>query len=198
MLYDYCSMKVNPLVKLENPDCVFVHISKTGGSSIRYGIFKDPGIPTCHDPSILNDYFSFTMIRHPFNRFVSAYKDFTENRGWTMTYEEAIEIAKNPLTDPSEQADPLSKFKRHVLPYTDPYFHLDKVDEIGVFECYQESVTKILKRLKIGTTEIPHLRKTSGTTDWKQDLDNETLEFLREFYEDDLKFYASLLSSQSF
>lgn len=114
-----------------------------------------------------------------------------------MTYEEAIEIAKNPLTDPSEQADPLSKFKRHVLPYTDPYFHLNKVKEIGLFETYQESVSKILRKLKIGTTEIPHLRSTSGVTDWKQDFDNETLEFLKDYYKEDLKFYTSLLSSQS-
>ena len=75
---------------------IFVHIPKTAGSSIHI-FFKDffnildrsDPLPEIHHKSfssILNEdysyrnYFKFAVIRNPYDRFLSAYRDFSQNK----------------------------------------------------------------------------------------------------------------------
>ena len=63
---------------LKDPDCVFIHIKKTGGSSIRKGIWNEKyeGPFFGFIPEECKQLFKFAFVRNPVDRFLSAYKMF--------------------------------------------------------------------------------------------------------------------------
>ena len=99
MLTEHLKTSLTPMFICDNKKFIFVHVPKTAGSSIHvhfkdsYGLEKherlDP-IPDLHHKKIkdiLNEnvgyknYFKFCVVRNPFSRLVSGYKDFRYQRG---------------------------------------------------------------------------------------------------------------------
>ena len=80
LLHDNCS----------NVSFVYSHIPKTGGTTIRGGGEKYKPLFKLIDKShVIKDSwkysFSFTVHRHPIDRFLSAFSDFKDNRKFNMT-----------------------------------------------------------------------------------------------------------------
>lgn len=186
---------VTPFVRLRNPDAILVHIPKTGGSSIRYGLWDDPGVPTNWIPTEHEwvRYPSIAVIRHPFERFVSAYDDFTKNRNFDLSMKEFFEIGIQDI-DFTVQKDPKAKIKRHILPYSNPYFGLHNVSHRINFDNYQKELTEFQKEIGIEDRELPHLRPSKGSKNWKVRLTWSMECHLRRYYEEDLRIYTSLFS----
>ena len=71
---------------VEKRKCIFIHIPKTGGTSIEY-FFKKKGGQRKHAlprkikkefPSKWENYYKFAFVRNPWDRFVSLWVKFKE------------------------------------------------------------------------------------------------------------------------
>ena len=64
------------IFKLKNPDCVLFHIPKTGGTSIRKGVWNKiyDGPVFAAVPEDWGALYKFAFVRHPFDRFISVWK----------------------------------------------------------------------------------------------------------------------------
>lgn len=81
---------------------VFVQITKNASSAIHEAL-RNPSdnnhdhslyidILSQNDPELVESYYSFAVVRNPYDRFVSAWeylRNYEENR-WTLTFEETI------------------------------------------------------------------------------------------------------------
>jgi len=131
----------------------FIHIPKTGGTSITNSILDIPEteVLTSHDTIRLlensSDYFVFTMVRNPYTRFMSAYyancrkggyetlenyiKNFNENETWNLPQNHYILSGKTKSR---------------------------KVNFIGRYENYTNDVSYIFEKLEVNK-KIPHLNR---------------------------------------
>ena len=90
---------------LKNPDAVLIHIPKTGGTSIRKGAWgrrvRGPRFGTI--PEAWRHHFKFAFVREPLDRFLSAYRMFTEGpRGdpdWALPAEWLAQALCQPGQD---------------------------------------------------------------------------------------------------
>jgi hypothetical protein len=171
----------------------FIHIPKTGGTSLTNTLLKDKNTEqlSVHDSIRLLDcddtYFIFTIVRNPFTRICSAYED---------------EYRKGNTTDSfSSYLKNIDKTNIWLLPQS--YFieagktKHKKVSFIGRYENYENDCNEILKKLNY-TEKIPHLNrnpiydrhpnlnqeeyytKIYFTEDWM-------IDWVRERYENDFK-----------
>lgn len=132
---------------LRDPDVVFIHIKKSGGTSVRslWGD-KSGGRAFGHIPADWAQYPAFAIVRHPRARFISAFKMFKFGRGGgdpfyhTPTLPElSVAQALDILEDPAIPYDrsirtPQGNFKHHILPQTDPFCCLYAASHILRFE----------------------------------------------------------------
>lgn len=87
----------NPFEKYNHENnCIFIHVPRTGGTSIAKSLFNRPGqghIPLYaykpHDENAYNEYFKFSFVRNPYSRFVSAFHQVKRDKHsseWSKRY----------------------------------------------------------------------------------------------------------------
>ena len=131
----------------------FIHIPKTGGTSINHVLKKDKEteVITGHDSlrilTDVSDYYIFTIIRNPFTRIASGYN--AECRKWGYV----------------EFGDFLKKVNENDSWYLPQVFYINagkledrKITFIGRYENYINDVNKIFSKINV-TEEIPHLNR---------------------------------------
>lgn len=182
---------------ISHPDkFIFFHTPKVAGSSIHiffkdhYGLVGeqrcDP-IPSIHHMSAkdyLNsnpqykNYFKFSFVRNPFDRFVSAYSGFTQIRN----------IDLSPFSSFCEEF-PHSKFSKdiHWIPQSE--LLCDDVgniipDFIGRYENLNDDLKTISNMIGIDIN-IGHHRKTNRTY-YKQMFSSKTKDIIENFFSVDL------------
>src|SRR5699024_5979694 len=144
--------------------CIFVHIPKTGGISVNRALFggRGGGHKTIrHYKQIfgvftLREYYSFTFVRNPYSRLVSAYNFLIEggygakDKSWSekniIQYESFREFVKKWL-----DRENIYK-KNHFVPQShyvcNQNFEIE-VDFIGRFENINEDFQKVCNELHI-------------------------------------------------
>lgn len=183
--------------KLLNPDCVFIHIPKTGGTSIRKGIWNKnyEGPVFGYIPQEWESLFKFAFVRHPLQRFVSAYKMFTSgalgDKDWKLPpdwrplniEEFALIVLDETILYDERRKTFEEKIRHHTIPQTHPFNCLRKANYIGRFENLNEEFNIIGSKIGI-KAPLPKLHYTDSPP-WQSLVTNELLEILSTYYKED-------------
>ena len=154
-------------------DVLFIHIPKTGGTSIerlfnipRHGIGSDDPVSRgrAHfqhgrlddiirggavTPEFLESAYIFTFVRNPYDRAVSHYFFCKQRKKHGVTQSTSF---KKYITGPMQS-------KRHHGPQY-KFIGDHEIDFIGRFENFDEDVKHVAKEIGLGEVEVPHLNKS--------------------------------------
>ena len=184
---------------LRDPDCVLIHIPKTAGTSIRKGAWQGryEGPVHGHLPQEWQSHFRFAFVRHPLDRFISAWKMFTEGThnepGWSMPADArplSLDAFAQIVFDDSILFDERrrsfeEKIRHHTMPQTHPFYCLQQAEFIGRYEQLSTDFAQVSQRVGL-TTPLPHMHRTQHG-DWSEYLSGSLLEHCRTFYREDLQ-----------
>jgi len=184
--------------RLLNPDCVLIHIPKTAGTSIRKGVWQGR---YCRPPAFgkipdgWQHLFKFAFVRHPLDRFVSAWKMFTigakGDPEWNMaedayplTLQAFFEIVTNEdIIYDDRRRSFEEKIRHHTIPQTHPFNCLQYADFVGRFENVEEDFAKICKRVSFSAT-LPKMHTTKHKH-WSEELTEDIIDKCSEYYAED-------------
>lgn len=198
-----------PIFLLKQPPCLFSHVPKTGGNSIRNVVFeRNYEGPWFGDqlPTEWQGLFSFAFVRNPFDRVVSAWKMFsqgTDDDAWelpeggalNLTLDEVLQLGleeQAPFGHPrynQVKPDPLIRLKNHIIPQTHPYHGLQHIQFIGRFENLQADFQRVAEELGLSQIELP---KTNWTTHdhYREYYSDRTRQLAERLYRDDLNRFG--------
>lgn len=183
--------------KLKNPDCVLIHIPKTGGTSIRKGVWKgNYAQPVFGNiPNEWNALFKFAFVRHPFDRFISAWKMFTigakGDKSWEMpadaypvSIEDFFAISANEKIIYDERRRTFEeKIRHHTIPQTHPFNCLHLADYVGRFERLEKDFAVIANKLNIDA-DLPRMHHTQHGH-WSKEIPETLVGKLYNYYQKD-------------
>ena len=190
-----------PAFLILEPRCVFLHIPKTGGTSIRRGYFENnvEGPHQGYVPDEWSDLFKFGFVRHPLDRLISAWKMFTEGMDNTVK-EWSAERKDISLVDflaiASDESIPFDgardtvekKIRVHTLPMTHPFYCLDQADFIGRFERLNEDFAIALSHVGVNAAKLPHWNISKRKPDFsKYFKDANVMDAAVELYRNDFR-----------
>jgi len=187
------------LFLLKNPDAVFIHIPKTGGTSIRQGVWQRRyNGPHAELPKSAEGLFTFAFVRHPLDRFVSCWKMYSagaENdprpgdwRGIVrkrMRLEDFVDITLDTTVSPEDRSTTSGRIRHHTIPQTHPTNLLHLANFVGRFESIEQDFAVIKSKLSI-QAELPHMRKTEHQS-YREELPAFVIDQLAVFYADDFE-----------
>lgn len=164
---------INTLISHKHK-CIFVHISKTGGTSLEHALFQSEGIditdmltddnnieyPEKHlsavqyretNPDIFNEYFKFAIVRNPWDRLVSNYfwhKQIELQPVCDLSFEDYIDFVDENVTQYHQYGKVCDR-------------NTIIIDKIYTFERIQRSYADICNQLGLDVTTIPVANKTN-------------------------------------
>lgn len=150
---------------LKDPEAVLIHIPKTGGSTIRRGIWEAnyEGPEYGKIPESWSRFFKFAFVRHPFDRLASAYRDFSQIRKFRSGFERFLEIVlDDDVSYLEHNRDIKISIRHHTIPQTHPFNCLSYADFVGRYENYENDLRTVLSKLDLRISSFPNLRKTQG------------------------------------
>lgn len=174
---------------LRDPDCVFIHLPKTGGSTVRLGIWASryDGPTFGAIPEAWSMYFKFAFVRHPLDRLISAWADFCQLRNFNGSIGSFLDIVVDESIIYDERRKTMAeRIRHHTIPQTHPFNCLSHADFIGRYEQYQDDLNTVLKRMDMAASALPHLRKTTHGG-WRKHLSGRDLERALAFYDQDFE-----------
>ena len=153
---------------------IFVHINKTGGTSIgdvlkKYSnkSKKHQSIIDSNKEAYSNDYFKFTFVRNSWDRFLSLYKyriktNQTNLRSNPAPFKEWAKniYDKNPKHYNAHDPHKLLMLSEQLDWITDTDGSID-IDFIGRYENLQEDFDIICEKIGIPKQELPHKNKSN-------------------------------------
>ena len=166
-------------------NCIFVHIPKTGGTSIARTLSRTQNHITAqryiHNLGMKkwNNSFTFTIVRNPWDREISSFfYRYKKDYGGVFSTE---------------------IFKKHLkrvyvggIPNYIPWFANKKqesfVDFIGRFENLQNDIDYVCDKIGINRKKLLHVNK-SNHKHYTEYYDDETREIVAKKYSDDIKLF---------
>jgi hypothetical protein len=181
---------------------IFVHINKTGGTSIevllkRYSnkFKKHQSIIDLNKEASSNDYFKFTFVRNSWDRFLSIYKyriktnqtNLASNPASFKEWAKNI-YDKNPKHYNAHNSQKLLMLSEQLDWITDIDGSIN-MDFIGRFENLQEDFNTVCDKIGILRQELPHYNKTKHKH-YTEYYDDETREIVAEKYAKDIEYFG--------
>ena len=173
----------------------FLHVPKTGGSSIRK-FYKKRGNTTHRKvvPEKYPDYFVFMFVRDPWNRLYSAFKYSVmmgRSQNWNRLGRERFKKYQNDFERfvleflNEEEINSFVHFNEQIQWYDDKV-----VDFVGRFENLVDDLDKMFKmnNMDVDVSEFPHRNKT-GSGDYKHHYTDEMKEKVSDIYSCDIKMF---------
>lgn len=183
-------------------DCVFIHIPKTGGLSIRKGFFNRQynGPFKGKIPQRYAHCFSFAFIRNPYNRLISAWKMLT--RDWQNLPQLSLKDFLTIVTDESIGFRGGNTFKNynvsvrhHTLPQTHPFNCLHLAKFVGRFENLEKDFEQICKRINCEYKPLPTINQSVYEKDIMEYFDQQTLDTVNNYYNNDFSLGYTKIGS---
>jgi hypothetical protein len=145
-------------------DCVFNHITKTAGRSIRLGFFKENlncDISRGYSvwPNRWKDKYSFAFVRNPYDRIISAYLFTQRVLKEKYTFKEFLDISidNNIGHNISKYEYPREYIRHHTLPQTHKFNHLSETNFIGRFENLDNDFKIICDHIGATYSKLPKI-----------------------------------------
>lgn len=178
---------------------IFIHIGKTGGSSIEHALNPSVQIASGISGTLENtelegkhwtaleyskkypkehkEYFTFSFVRNPWDRTVSHYE-------WTI-------FIGNSKMSFKEWVTSRSFINNQKLLYQSFLFnHGDlMVDFVGRFETLQEDFDIVCDKIRIEHIKLPHINKIDRKH-YTQYYDDETRQIVAEKYAKDIEYFG--------
>lgn len=134
----------------KNKKFVFIHVYRTGGSSIERAFGGNTRGYQTHtkleEIPGRKDYFSFAFVRNPWDRTVSSYNYLTTRKQFSGTWEDYVRRFS---------VKPLNTTKKYAQ-----YNMVENCSYIGRFEHLQEDFNEICGLIGIEPIKLPHVWKT--------------------------------------
>lgn len=187
---------------LKNPDCIFIHIHKTGGTSIRRGAWgkRQRAQQAGFIPEAWGDLFRFAFVRDPLTRFLSVYRMFT---GGTRNYPDGVLVERpRPMTLPEffdivrdesivfdhRRRTLEERIRHHAIPQTHPYNCLRQAHFVGRFETLEEDFARVAAHVGL-PAHLPHMNITAeAEADPRATLGPALADAVAAYYAGDLAF----------
>lgn len=181
-----------------NKDYLFIHINKTGGSSISQALGEKEQTHLSAD-TIMNfighenfkEKFSFAFVRNPYDRVVSQYHYRLQNNqtnlrtenisfeDWMMkTYIEKDPRYFNYPLMFQPQLDWISDYENKLL-----------IDFVGRFENIEEDFRHVCTEIGKENLSLPHHRKSKRKRNYKDYYSRETKKIITQVFEKDLDYF---------
>ncbi len=170
---------------------MFIHVPRTGGSSIRQGFDIGGGFRLYDPPSGWSNHPSFAFVRDPFDRIESCWRYFRFLLNHiSVGYETFIaqfvegfdEVAlKSSIDDPTT-------INHHIAPMTHPVHGLKHAEFIGKFNTLQEDYSRFCGVQSIKTRVLPVVLKSQQLAP-KQLISPYIYRVIEKIYKDDLEMF---------
>lgn len=172
---------------------LFIHIPKTGGTSIANAVGIN-GVTRhlthrellnrCSSQSEIKNYLSFAFVRNPWDRFLSLYfylkkADNTE----LIDFKYFCKLFANDFYISNRQV-----WSRHYMPQSD-YIETTDIKFIGRYENFQDDFNDVCDKIGIPQQKLPH-RKKSKHKHYTEYYDEETKQIVAEKYEKDIGYFG--------
>lgn len=193
--------------------CIFIHVPKTGGSSIRHLLNITPAsnvflensnkIAIKHNnklfalqhcpahliqafyPEYFSAYYKFSFVRHPYNRVLSEYEwVYRKTESENLgTLQHFDRFIKNYYLD-----ETLGRIcsQKYLLYYNNKLM----VDDVFKFENYDADIVKLKTRLDINTNEYFWLNKSKSKLDKNLLLTEENKNIIHNIYKEDFDTFG--------
>jgi len=199
----------------DNYKCVFVHINKTGGTTINNalnmkfeGDFQHLSVKRILElKPLFSSYFKFAFVRNPWDWVISEIHH-RKQKSLTIPVDEEfnVKLLEKYFGDDSESWAEMSYFKtkRVGTGYQKSFLYIDDrlaVDYVGRFERYKENLAEIYSILGInGIKKQKILSKHDNSTQhspYYEYYNDDTKEYVRKLFEEDIDtFKYTFLSTK--
>jgi len=181
--------------------CIFIHIIKTGGTSIEQYIGGNipPGKHKFAKryKEYLGDkkwdkYFKFTFVRNPWDKMISQYFYIQrcKEENYNLTFREFIlSFESCPESEYIESNGIAVKYNPIQLPWILDDNGNCLVDYIGRFENLQEDFNVVCNKIGIPQQQLPHVNKTKHKH-YTEYYDDETREIVAVKFAKDIELFG--------
>lgn len=185
------------MIVSQNPKIIFIHIPRTGGTSLRQ-IFGFPLVGHQTKAVILrnkigqeewNSHYKFSIVRNPWDRTVSSYL-FLKDDVIGKNYKFPGGLA------PNETFKEWVRRKMITVPFMGNFYSKSWlgdesgviVDDILKFENYEQDVRAMLAKFGLEPDVMPHLNK-SNRLHYSEYYDDITKEIVRQNFAHDIELF---------
>lgn len=181
--------------KVTNKVPVFIHIEKTGGTSIEGALglpIADHRLYVEREKDTKNpNAWVFTAIRNPFDLVVSKFnwRKYHTNqipdkkmdfKAWCVqTYSECSPITVDDIRRFRTQKSWVSNLEGEVV-----------LNQVLRYESLQKDFDKLCDNLGRPSMKLPHTNKTKRNRDYKTYYDAETTDVVRKYFQEDLEYWG--------
>jgi hypothetical protein len=183
---------------IDRPRFVLVHIPKTGGTSIRDGLFRRVRSDALFGdiPSDWRDAPSCAFVRNPFDRLISAWKMFSD--GTSKMAAPAPEMGLEAFVDivldetiiyDQRRSSVAERIRHHAIPQTHPFNGLSQAGFVGRYETLDRDFAAFGRANAFDLPALPrlHVTERGHYRDYITPAIRRTLE---DFYAEDLKAFG--------